>query len=332
MKMICISTIFLLQFLNMFGQDISKSKIIIYRPHIFQGYLIPFKVKVNDSLIVKIRDNSYYEFICKPGDYNFTFVKYKNSKLHLLIENGKTYYLRLGINIGFWSSSPELLLVDSISAYPMITNPKIQKLKSNYEILIRPKNRIGANVISGSGFGGYAMFENAKGTKSVISFGSGFGYEFEYGRELNKWVDISFEYKHQKSFLSPSVDSADVSFERKAISITPSLIIPINDGDYMRVKLGLGFDYVWPSLLVLNTVNYPNGIYDNWTYKETYGMHIVFIYEVNFTKYLSFQYGIRWNNLSYQFTKGNNYYPINDELIHPDGSGLDFIFGLNIHF
>ncbi|OFY63156.1 MAG: hypothetical protein A3H98_01960 [Bacteroidetes bacterium RIFCSPLOWO2_02_FULL_36_8] len=319
-------------FLNMNAQENRTSKIFIYRPNNLQSSTISYKVVVNDTLTIKIRNNSYYEFNCNHGEYDFTFVGYKNSKLHLTVDKNKTYYLCIGFIIGFWSGSPELLLVDSLSAYPAINNVKMQKLKSKNEILIRPKNRIGANIITGNGRDGYTAFTNSNGGEAKISFGSGFGYKFLLGREINKWFDITSIFKYQKSTLVPKVENAEISFERYSISITPSGIIPIQDGDFMRLKIGIGVDYVMPSVLYIYTVKYPNGIADNWNYKKTNGMHIRLVYEVNFSKYFSLQYGFTWNTVTYQFIKGNYYYPIIDKLNRPDGSGLDLFFGLNIHF
>lgn len=321
-----------IQISEVYDNNLGDSKIIIYRPQNAQGFAIPFRVIVNDTLKIKIRNNTYYEFSCRPGEYNFRFDKYPQSKLNLRVEENKIYYLRISLFVGFWSGFPELLLVDSISAKPIINGGKIQKLKSKNEILIRPKNRIGASLITGGGFDGWTAFTATNGTKAKISFGSGFGYEFTYGREFNKWLDISLGYNYKKSSLSPKVDKADITFERNTISITPAIIIPIYDGDYMRFKLGGGMDFTWPSLLVINTSQYQNGINDRWTYDQSYGFHLGLIYEMNFTKYFSLQYGIRLNKISYQFIKGNLYYPIDEELIHPNGSGIETHIGFNIHF
>lgn len=307
-------------------------KIIIYRPKNFQGSIVNLKIDVNDSLIIKIRNNSYYELNCKEGDYNFIFQKYKKSNLKLNVEGGKTYYLRLGLVIGFWSSFPEIIIVDSTSAIQEMNRDKIEKLTSNNEILNRPKNRISANFLMSVGFGGWQAFSSSEGDKSFIRFGSGFGYEFLYGREINKRLDISLGFSHQSTSLTPKVKNADITFKRNSLSITPSYIMHIQDGDFQRIKFGIGADYTFPSILVINTANYPNGFIDRWNYDAAYGFHISLIYEINFSKYFSMQYGIKYNNIKYQFIKGNQYYPIVDELKHPDGSGIEMKLGINIHF
>lgn len=332
MKKMCTCLAFLLQFLFLNGQEPGKCKFIIYRPYNYHKYSVPFRVIINDTLKIKIRNNSFYELTCNAGEYDFTFLRNKKFKLHLAIENGKTYYLRVGIIAGFWSSSPELLLVDSLSTYPVINNGKIEKLKSKNEIMLRPQNRIGVNVISGIGFEEATWFKYANGGTCDISFGAGIGYEVIIGREFSRFIDLSAGIKYQKSSLVPKVENVEITFKRYAVSLTPSLIIPIKGGDYERLKLGVGMDYVWPSVLYLNTVKYQFGIIDNWTYDRTLGMHVRLLLEINFSKYFSLQYGLRWNYLSYKFVSGNITFPIVSQLKNPDGSGIDLLLGFNIHF
>jgi hypothetical protein len=63
-----------------------------------------------------------------PGEYDFSIEKKEPSKIHFIIEKGKTYYLRFDVRMGFWTAIPVFLLVDSISAFPVISNGALKAL------------------------------------------------------------------------------------------------------------------------------------------------------------------------------------------------------------
>lgn len=312
--------------------DSIPSKIIFYREHNIQSYGMAFKLFVGDSMVVKLKDNSYFIYSCSPGEYDFKIDKYPKSKVHLKVEQGKTYYLRFGIKTGFWSAIPEFLLVDSISAYPVISNRSMRKLDNLNTPLIRSKNRFGLIFNIGSGFEKCLMATTTDGKESTLSFGGGLGIGLQYGHEVNKHFDIAIDFNYQESFLGPILKNAEVTFSRGIVSITPSYILPIDGGDAMRMKLGAGLDDYFSPGLSIQMSNLIGGFNEDWSYKNSIGYHLSINYELNTSEKWSLNYGLKWYTVSYSFDKGGLHFPTENKLKKPNGSGIDFLWGFNYHF
>ena len=223
----------------------SDSKIIFYREFNYQASAVSYKIFANDQLITRIKNASYYIFNCEPGEYNLQLEKIKDSALNINVEENKTYYVRFGIRMGAWSALPELLLVDSVSAYPVVINGSLRQLDEHNTPLIRPKSRIGINLGIGGGFENIPMIETTDGDDSKISFGGGIAIGLKFGREFSKHFDLAFDLYYQFSELRPVLENADVTFNRGVLSVTPSYIVSISDGETMRLKFGGGFNYYW---------------------------------------------------------------------------------------
>ncbi len=330
-KQILLLGIFLMLIQSVYCNDSIPSRIIFYRENSFQGSSISYKIFAGDSLVVKLKNNSYYSYSCLPGEYDFQINKFPQTKLRLKAEQGKTYYLRFGIRMGLWSGIPELLLVDSISAYPAIYNGSMRNLDNNTP-LVRPKNRVGLNANAGGGFKSHPMAITTEGKESKISFGGGFGIGLKYGHEFNKHFDLAADFNYQFSSLTPFLKNADVSFSRAIVSVTPSYILPIDGGDAMRLKFGIGLDSYYVPKLAIDLSKLSEGFKDDWTYKNSFGFHLNVIYELNVSDNWSFNYGLKWYNVSYSFEEGHIFYPLAEELKTPNGSGIDFLIGFYYHF
>jgi hypothetical protein len=316
----------------MFGSDTLQSKIIFYREANFQGSAISYKVLANDTFVVKLKNNSFFVYPCKPGEYDLNIRNWPDAKIHLKAEADKTYYLRFGIRMGFWTSSPELILVDSISAYPAIHNTSIHELNAQNVPLIRPKNRIGINFNLGGGFENTSMLTTSDGKESSLSFGGGYAFGVKYGHEFTRHFDLATDLIYQFSSLRPYLSNADMTFSRVIISATPALILPINGGDMMRLKLGAGPDYYFASVLSIDCSKITGGFNDTWHYNSSIGFHVSVVYEWNVSDSWSFNYGLKWYNVGYDFKSGGKYYPTTNKFESPDGSGIDFLFGFYYHF
>lgn len=330
-KQILFFGLFLLFIQSMYGNDGISSKIVFYREPNYVGSAVSYKVFVGDSAIIKLKNNSYYSYSCLPGEYDIQIGKLQETKLRLKVEQGKTYYLRFGIRIGVWSSIPELLLVDSVSAYPAINSGSMRKLDKQNTPFVRPKNRLGLNLNIGGGFEGSTMARTITGENSTISSGGGYAIGLKYGHEFNRHFDVAIDFNYQFSQLRPFLNNAEVTFGRGVLSITPSYIVPIDGGDAMRLKFGAGIDgYLGPKMEMDLSQLY--GLKDTWTYKNSVGYHLSAIFEWNIADNWSLNYGLKWYNVSYSFEKGNNSYPIVDKLTNPNGSGIDFLMGFYYHF
>lgn len=313
-----------------YSDDSITSKIVIYRDNNFQGAAVAYKTFVNDSVVVKLRNNSFYSYNCRPGLYVIQIANFDETRLHLNVEEGKIYYCRFGLRSGFWTSYPELILVDSVSAYPAIISGKMHELDGTP--IIRPKHRIGIEMFMGGGFDNIPMITTVNNNDSKISFGGGFGFGLKYGYEINKHIDLALGFKYQVSDLIPYLNNATITVERSVLSFTPSYIVPISGGDAMRIKFGVGLDKYFSSVLSADTRNLSNGFLLDWKYKSDLGYHLSAIFELNASDNWSLNYGLNWYKSSFKFNSGGISYPTDSRLINPNGSGLDLILGIFYHF
>ncbi|MGC8823158.1 MAG: DUF2846 domain-containing protein [Bacteroidales bacterium] len=289
------------------------------------------KVYVNGLEITRLKNNSYFEFPCAPGEYSIQVGNYKETYMRLPVEEGKTYFIRFGFRTGTWSAIPELILVDSISAYPTVYQGNMRNLNIT-PVEARPKGRLGISFGLGGGFASIPVVKINDNKESNISFGGGFVFGFKYGYELSKYFDLAFDACYQFSSLSPTINNGDVTFKRWIFSLTPSLIIPISDGETMRIKLGAGIDGYVENSLNFHLSKISGGFSEDWSYKNTAGYHVSVIFEMNASSNWSFNYGLKWYTVSYSFESGGLHYPTDNNLKEPNGSGIDLVVGIYYHF
>jgi len=196
------------------------------------------------------------------------------------------------------------------------------------------KNRISLNIGGGSGFESVPMVDRPDGTKSSISFGGGTIGKFEYGYEFNNHFDLAIGIGAQFSELDKSIGgNGSVEFNRGIISLTPSYILPIDSRGNTRLKFGVGIDWLYNAELNFDLSKISGGGKDIWKYNSTIGEHVSIIFEINSLKRFSYNAGLRLYNVNYTFESGGNSYPGNgSDLKSPDGSGIDFLLGVNYHF
>ncbi len=314
-----------------FNTCVFSSKIVFYRESNFYGSALTYKVYNGDEMIGKLRNNSYFEYSCEPGTYNFKINKLNNTNLRLEVEESQTYYLRLSIRTGMWSSIPELILVDSISAYPAIASGEMNNINSEIP-MERAKNRIGIDFNMGGGISNIGMITTTDNEESTISFGGGFGVGIKYGYQFSRHFDLSSQIYFQESSLRPYLKNAEIAFWRNAISITPALVLPIGDGYLMKFRIGAGFDKYWGAKMRLETSEIPDGFDDTWKYNSNIGYHVVINYELNPSEKWIINYGIRYYSVNYEFDSGETTFPISNELKTGNGSGIDFTLGLYFNF
>jgi hypothetical protein len=315
-----------------FGLETNMSKIIIYREHNHTGSAISYKVNANDSLIGRIRNNSWFSWECPPGEYTFDINGMVTTKINFNARENQTYYLRMGIKTGTWSNTIELILVDSLSAVPNISRGKMRNLQPSDEPLKRPKNRIGVQFGVGTGFEKTPIYITEDDRESKFSFGGGFGIGLMYGIELNKHFDLAMDMAYQSSGLSPALNNASWDFGRGIVTITPSVIIPIDDGYSMRVKIGAGLNYIWGTKLSIEGSKIPEGFNDTWDYSNSIGYHLKTAFELNFTESWSLLYGLKLYGAKFEFIEGGSRFPLINSLKNPSGTGLDLQVGLYYHF
>ena len=318
-----------------FATDLPKAKIYIYRPNNFFASSIGFKIYAEDKLIVRLKNNSYVVYECIPGNYTFSIDKKIDSRLKINVESGKTYYFKVNVNIGFWTSQPELILIqDTATAIAQIKNTKEYFPEIEFNTNQHPKFRIGLNLAFGGGFKKTAVYSTNNGNFSYISTGGGYGIGGKFGYEVSNHLDIAMDFNYQFSFLIPHLNNAENTFKRGYVSLTPSYIINVGDGEKMRFKIGVGYDYYFDNMLIIDGKNVPkDGFNDTWKYDKTSGWHASIINELNISDKFSLSFGIKYYYVKYKFKSSYLMKPDDDSgLKTPDGSGIDILIGYNYHF
>lgn len=197
---------------------------------------------------------------------------------------------------------------------------------------VRPKNRLGLIMNLGIGFQNTTMFTMTDGGDSKISFGGGLTFGAKYGHEFGRHFDLALDANYQYSYLKPHLDNVDATFARTFVSFTPSYIFHLGKTDATRLKIGPGVDSYFGSAFTIKGSAVSGGFDDTWKYKSAFGYHVNALIEYNFNAKFSFSYGLRWSTVSYEFESGNTHVPTDSKLKTPDGSAIDFLFGLNFHF
>lgn len=315
-----------------YSNDSISAKVVFYREKNYFGSMVSYQVQSGDSLICWLKNNSFYEFKCKPGEYGFRINSTNSPEIHLNVQQGKTYYLRFDLLMGMWTTTTQFILVDSVSAYPQIYNGQMRELAPRNSVSKTRKSRLGVSMNMGFGFQNTGMITNTLGGESKISFGGGAGMGIRYGHEFTKHFDLAFELSYKESELTPRLTNASMTFGRGVFSITPSYIFPIKGGETMRVRLGGGLDGYFGSQSRFDFSKMSGGMKDTWSYKGAIGYHFSAMYEMNLSETWSLDYGLKYYGVNYNFEKGQYSYPTDKNLGTPNGSGIDLIVGVYYHF
>jgi hypothetical protein len=314
------------------SQDSIASRIIVFREPNYAGAALSYKIFINNQMVVRLRNNTYYEYYCPPGQYSVFLRENPNNKVSINVEEGQTYYVKFGMIMKFFGVIPELVPVEAQWANEAIERNNMIKIDESNKPIKRPRNRIGLNFNLGIGFKQIPMAYTTNGDESNISFGGGLAFGFKYGYEFSKHFDFATDINYQISSLSPSIGNGSVSFSRWNLSVTPSLIIPIDGGYAMRLKLGGGLNYNFTPILKIDLNDIASGFNDSWKYKSALGYHFSLIWEVNYTESFSAILGLKYINVQYEFESSrDNRIPALD-LRRTDGQGLDMVFGVYYHF
>lgn len=305
-----------------------QTRIIFYRDYNYNGSAVSFRVYANDQMLIRIRNNSYYTWDCQPGLYTLTIDK-GLEPFTLQVDEGQTYYVRVGLRTGLWQTNTEMLLVDPQSAVPALQYGSMRELQPGP--WVRPKNRLGLSLIAGFGFNSFDMFMLENNKESSLSFGSGVGIAARYGYEFGRHFDLMAGYQYHSGGLVPAIENGTASFRRSRLSLTPSGIIPLQGGDNMRLKLGAGIDYYTGGYLKIESAGIPGGFNDTWDYKNALGFHIAMVYEMNPSENWTMDMGLRWNTVNHEINT-NRFRAFDPGMMQPSGSGIDLTMSFYYNF
>jgi len=335
MKKQFLSILFFLSIsLSLFSNDSITSKVYIYREYGFYGSTIVNKIYMNDAFQGRIKNNSFFVIDCEPGVNTFKINNQDDTRLILSIEKGKTYFVRLGLKYNLWTTRFELLQIDSLKAMAEIYNGMLNDISAiALNSFFRPRNRLEINFSYGKGFNNIDLIPISGGNFSKLSCGGGFGMGLYYGYEINRYFDIAAGLKYQFSILNPFLNNAWANFNRGIFSVTPSYILPVRSGEKMRIKLGAGYDFYILPEYIIESESLQNGYNDTWHYHNTSGFHIKFNYEMNFGSKWMLSYALKYYYVAYKFKSSSKFFPLEgNDLLDPNGSGIDFSIGFNYLF
>lgn len=307
-----------------------NAKIVIFRENIYVASAVNYTVLANGEPVILLRNNSYFEYICPPGNYEFSIKGQKESGPKFYAEAGETYYIGTIMRQGMWKTVPILLMADEISAIPIIERPDIRYIESAETKFRRPSNSIGLNMMVGFGLKNEAIYKLDKGNTSSFGYGSGFGIGLKYTRDFNDLLDLEVGIDYLSSGLRPTTKDAKMDFNRAKVSLTPHFIIPIRDGETTRLRLGAGADYYfWNKYKIVDPITPMN---DVWTYKKSIGYHAEALFDMNVQPNFSFTYGLRWTGAKHSIDSFGKYISDDPFYIEPNANSISFIMGLNYHF
>jgi len=319
---------------NLNGQDQHDESAIVYfyRLPNYAGSGVRMKILANNEPVVLLRNNSWYSYMVNPGEYTFSCYTGSEARLKLSLEPGKSYYIKGYLNMGFWSAIPVLELVDSVSGKAVIEGGSLRPLIPQIISMEKPKSRIGLSMGGGLGFEKVDLFVDENGDDVTLSTGGGFAIGAEAGHTFSKNFDLSLYMYYQSSSLSRTLSNASASFERMNVLITPALIIPIKGGDYFHFKLGGGIGGYLLGNMDIDASKAGGSVY-KYKYNPAFGFHGSFIFHSHFSERGSWNMGLRYYNVKYEYNPSESTHTNSDPGIsNPVGSGLDFIIGYCYHF
>lgn len=218
MKKVSFITCFFIFFISVFLQHSSGMQhggepaiVFFYRLPNYVGSGIKMKILANNEPVIMLRNGSYYQHSFSPGEYNFSCKMGPESSLKIILEPGKTYYIKGYINTGFWSAIPILELVDSLAGQAVIESKSLRPLIYETISTERYKSRLGLTMGGGAGFEKMALFIDEDGKDVNLSTGGGVAIGAEAGRDKYKYK-YNAQFGLHASFLFDSDFSEHGSF------------------------------------------------------------------------------------------------------------------------
>ena len=308
--------------------DTSLVKVIIIRPSNDMGAINIFKITINDTLILKLPNNSYYSFYTKQGVLHYRTDSQQNDD-SIELEPGETNYLLLEFTYNFWKPKPNVFYIKPTIGQNLMAKHQPKDIRRPIQ---RHLFHVGLFFGGGAGFNDFNIIKTIDNEDVSFGFGGGLSAGVELGFEQSKHLDITVGYRYLQRGLTPTLQNASMAFSRHVFSLTPSFLLPLNSANIHRLKLGLGVDYYASNKLEIETGNIQNGIDDTWQYEPRVGYQARLSYEINFTDYFSFSLCTRYVDVMHQYKSSSKFFPTDPKFIRPRGNGIEVLLGIQFHF
>jgi hypothetical protein len=196
------------------------------------------------------------------------------------------------------------------------------------------KVRLSLNAGYGFGFDTVDVGTTTSGDTISISGGGGFSFGAGFGYGLSRNLDLDLDLGFQVGGLYPPVDNADGSFDRGYFLATLKYKVPTSDSG--QFKWGAGIGSYFGGTMTFERTDMP--VQEEVEYDPAVGLHFTGEFERFIKPNLSFNLGakiyfVEYKAKSYKFNSIE--LPVSalkDEVRNLNGSGMDFLLGINLYF
>jgi len=93
-----------------------KATIVIYRKNKFSGSAIAFNVQDNQRTYGSLKSGDVMYISADPGEHTFYSQVITGDAITLTVEEGKVYYVKATVKMGYYAGRPRFELVDERTA------------------------------------------------------------------------------------------------------------------------------------------------------------------------------------------------------------------------
>lgn len=99
-----------------------KALVVFYRPKKFSGSAIQFNVKDSDKYYGPLKSGTTIKVNIEPGEHTFFSQVISSDAITLTVEEGKTYYVKGTVKMGYYAGRPKFDQVDEKTALKEMSN------------------------------------------------------------------------------------------------------------------------------------------------------------------------------------------------------------------
>lgn len=307
----------------------APATVYFFRLKNYAGSAAKMTIMANDQPVARLKNASFFRYTAPAGNYVFSFSFGSDSKITLNLEPGKEYYIQCYYNTGMWAGIPVMVPLENNSGKILFEGNKLAEVTSE-PLEITPKlSRIGLTMSGGIGFETHPIFVDENNDDVTLSAGGGYSVGLVYGHQFGRNFDLEFGGEFRSSSLSENLKNAKASFNRVALTLTPSVLIPLKN-ETLRFRAGAGPGFYSLASMKIDGSEINNTIY-KFKYKQAIGFHVQVLFEALIMERGSMDLGVRYNNVKYDLDPASSTHYLTD-LKNPDGSSIDFVIGYNLLF
>lgn len=222
--------------------SLSYSRIIFYRVSASYGTALSSPIYLDNQHIVDLKNEKYYEYFALPGSYVLSDSKKSPYKTEIVLDGGKTYYIKVFLMSGIGRAYAQFSIVDKQEAavdLALLThqgdNIELPGVPETQKFL---RNSFGLQFSIGSGFSFIKTDESPEGDDISIGYGSSMIIGGSYSYQLNRKYAVGFAASYSWSKNTPDVDNYKAIFSHYDLELTLKYHIPISE--FYSLSIGIG--------------------------------------------------------------------------------------------